>query len=76
MWGSSSISDTTPDTTVITCFEGGGFSVVIKQLGGERSWRDVAGIWADDTEYLQAAIEDGLEGSRDQRERIREDLSE
>lgn len=56
--------------------EGESFSTVVKRLAGERSWRDVAGIWEGDTDDLEAAIEDGRERSRDRRERIGEELTE
>lgn len=50
--------------------EGESFSTVVKRLAGERSWREVAGIWADDTADLDRAIEDGRERSRDRATRI------
>lgn len=46
--------------------DGESFSDVVKRLVGERSWLEVAGIWADDTED----IEEGRERSRERRERI------
>ncbi|MEF8851576.1 MAG: antitoxin VapB family protein [Haloarculaceae archaeon] len=50
--------------------EGESFSDVVKRLAGERSWSEVAGIWADETGELEAAIEEGRERSRDRRERL------
>lgn len=56
--------------------EGESFSAVVKRLAGERSWREVAGIWAGETDDLEAAIEDGRERSRDRRDRIGDELRE
>jgi predicted CopG family antitoxin len=53
---------------------GESFSDVVKRLAGERSWHDVAGIWADDTDALDDAIEAGRERSRDRRERLNDEL--
>jgi len=49
--------------------EGESFSDVVKRLAGERSWSEVAGVWADETDELESAIEDGRERSRDRRDR-------
>lgn len=38
--------------------EGESFSDVVKRLSGERSWMEVAGVWADDTADLAAAVEE------------------
>lgn len=46
------------------------FSDVVKRLCGGRSWKEVAGIWADDTADLTAAIEEGRERSRWRRDRL------
>lgn len=54
--------------------EGESFSDVVKRLSGERSWQEVAGIWADDTADLDAAIDAGRERSRQRRERIATEL--
>lgn len=54
--------------------EGESFSDVVKRLSGERSWKEVAGIWADDAPDLGAAIEEGRERSRRRRDRIDERL--
>jgi len=50
------------------------FSDVVKRLAGERSWTEVAGIWAGETDGLEDAIEEGRERSRDRRERLQDDL--
>lgn len=50
--------------------EGESFSDVVKRLAGERSWEEVAGIWADDTESIEQAIEAGRERSRERREAL------
>lgn len=39
--------------------EGESFSDVVKRLTGERSWREVAGIWGDEIDDIEAAIEAG-----------------
>lgn len=39
-----------------------------------RSFAEVAGIWADDTDDLEAAIEAGRERSRERRERVFDEL--
>lgn len=54
--------------------DGESFSDVVKRLAGERSWSEVAGIWADETDDLEDAIEAGRERSRDRRDRLRDDL--
>lgn len=54
--------------------EGESFSDVVKRLSGERSWKEVAGIWADDTADLSAAIEEGRARSRQRRDRLDERL--
>lgn len=54
--------------------EGESFSDVVKRLSGERSWQEVAGIWADETTDLDAAIDAGRERSRKRRARIAEEL--
>lgn len=54
--------------------EGESFSDVVKRLAGERSWTEVAGIWADETDGLEAAIEEGRERSRDRRDRLSDAL--
>ena len=46
--------------------EGESFSDVVKRLAGERSWREVAGIWSE-TGDLEATIEEGRERSRERR---------
>lgn len=42
--------------------EGESFSDVVKRLAGERSWTEVAGIWAGETDDLEATIEEGRLG--------------
>lgn len=54
--------------------EGESFSTVVKRLAGERSWREVAGIWAGETEEIEAAVEAGRERGRQRRERIHDEL--
>lgn len=56
--------------------EGESFSAVVKRLAGERSWREVAGIWEDETGELEDAIEEGRERSRERRERLHDELRE
>ncbi|MFB9824664.1 antitoxin VapB family protein [Halobaculum roseum] len=56
--------------------EGESFSTVVKRLAGERSWREVAGIWEGEADELEAAIEEGRERSRERRDRIADDLTE
>ena len=56
--------------------EGESFSDVVKRLAGERSWREVAGIWAGEVDDLAVAIEEGRERSRDRRERVGNELRE
>jgi len=50
--------------------EGESFSDVVKRLAGERSWQEVAGIWADDAGDVEAAVEEGRERSRERRDRL------
>ena len=38
--------------------EGESFSDVVKRLAGERSFLEVAGVWADDTADVREAIRD------------------
>ncbi|MFC6864637.1 antitoxin VapB family protein [Halomicroarcula sp. GCM10025817] len=54
--------------------EGESFSTVVKRLAGERSWREVAGIWAGETDDLADAVDAGRERSRERRERVRDEL--
>jgi predicted CopG family antitoxin len=54
--------------------EGESFSDVVKRLAGERSWSEVAGIWADDTEDLEEAIEEGRERTRERQERLADEF--
>lgn len=54
--------------------EGESFSDVVKRLAGERSWRDVAGIWAGSTDEIEESIEEGRERSRRRADRIAEEL--
>lgn len=56
--------------------EGESFSTVVKRLAGERSWGEVAGIWADGTDDLEAAVEEGRDRSRDRRNRVTDDRSQ
>lgn len=56
--------------------EGESFSDVVKRLAGERSWQEVAGIWADETDEIEATIEDGRERSRRRREQIGERIND
>lgn len=56
--------------------EGESFSAVVKRLAGERSWREVAGIWAGETSDIEATIEDGRDRSRDRRDRLTEKFRE
>jgi predicted CopG family antitoxin len=56
--------------------EGESFSDVVKRLAGERSWQEVAGIWADDVSELEDAIADGRERSRERRSRLRDAVDE
>ena len=53
--------------------EGESFSAVVKRLAGERSWREVTGIWAGDDD-LEEAVDAGRERSRERRERVRDEL--
>ena len=55
--------------------EGESFSDVVKRLAGERSWHEVAGIWADTSE-LEAAVEEGRDRSRRRREEADEAFKE
>ncbi len=52
--------------------EGESFSDVVKRLAGERSWREVAGVWSGETDDVEAAIERGRERSRSRRRSISE----
>jgi len=55
--------------------EGESFSEVVKRIDGERSWKEVAGILADDeAEKLEEKIEEGRERSRNRREHLESDL--
>ena len=57
--------------------EGESFSEVVKRIAGERSWTEVTGILSTkDAADLEAMIEDGREGSRKRRERLRADLQD
>jgi predicted CopG family antitoxin len=56
--------------------EGESFSDVVKRLAGERSWEEVAGIWAGETDELETAIEEGRERSRIRRERLADEFTE
>jgi len=56
--------------------EGESFSDVVKRLAGERSWSEVAGIWADDADDLEDAIEAGRERSRERRDRLSDTVDE
>lgn len=56
--------------------EGESFSDVVKRLAGERSWTDVAGIWADETGDIEATIAEGRDRSRQRRERIDDRLTD
>jgi predicted CopG family antitoxin len=56
--------------------EGESFSAVVKRLAGERSWREVAGIWAGETDDIEAAIQEGRKRSRDRRDRMVEEMRE
>jgi predicted CopG family antitoxin len=56
--------------------EGESFSTVVKRLAGERSWREVAGIWEGETDDLEETIAEGRERSRERRERLHDELSE
>lgn len=51
---------------------GESFSDVVKRLAGERSWDEVAGIWADGDD-LERFVEDGRERSRARRDRLPRD---
>jgi len=54
--------------------EGESFSTVVKRLAGERSWQEVAGIWAGETADLESVIDEGRERSRRRRDRIHDEL--
>ena len=57
--------------------EGESFSEVVKRIAGERSWTEVTGVLSsEDAADLEAVIEDGREGSRRRRERLRADLQD
>jgi len=45
------------------------FSDVVERLTGERSWSEVAGIWAGETDEIEGTVEDGRERSRSRRVR-------
>ena len=53
---------------------GESFSDVVKRLSGERSWQEVAGIWADETDEVEATIDAGRERSRRRRDQIAEEF--
>lgn len=40
------------------------FSAVVKRLAGDRSWMEVAGLWTDDVDEIETAIEEGRARSR------------
>ena len=54
--------------------DGESFSTVVKRLAGERSWREVAGIWEGETDDLETMIEEGRVRSRERSDRIRDEL--
>jgi predicted CopG family antitoxin len=54
--------------------EGESFSAVVKRLAGERSWQDVAGIWAGETDDLETAVEEGRQRSNARRKRLNDEL--
>lgn len=54
--------------------EGESFSDVVKRLAGERSLKEVAGIWADDVDDVRAAIEEQRAEREDELDRIAERL--
>jgi len=54
--------------------EGESFSDVVKRLAGERSWREVAGIWTDGTDEIEAAVEAGRERSRERRDAVSDEI--
>jgi len=54
--------------------EGESFSDVVKRLAGERSWSEVAGIWSDGTDDIEATIETGRDRSRGRRKRLSDDI--
>lgn len=56
--------------------EGESFSTVVKRLAGERSWREVAGIWEGETDDLEEAVAEGRKRSRARRDRIDDELTE
>lgn len=56
--------------------EGESFSDVVKRLAGERSWEDVAGIWAGDIDDIEQAIEAGRRRARKRREAIANEFSD
>ncbi|MEF8776384.1 MAG: antitoxin VapB family protein [Haloarculaceae archaeon] len=55
--------------------EGESFSDVIKRLAGDRSWSEVAGIWAGASD-IRDAIDEGRARSRDRREGADESFPE
>lgn len=54
--------------------EGESFSDVVKRLAGERSWQDVAGIWAGSVEDIEESIAEGRDRSRRRSDRVAEEL--
>jgi predicted CopG family antitoxin len=56
--------------------DGESFSDVVKRLAGERSWQEVAAIWAGETNEIEAAIEEGRDRSRKRRDRIAEHIDD
>jgi len=54
--------------------DGESFSDVVKRLAGERSWQEVAGIWADAADELETAVGTGRERGRVRRERLLDEL--
>jgi predicted CopG family antitoxin len=43
-------------------------STVVKRLAGERSWLEVTGIWAGETDDLETTVEEGRKRNRLRRE--------
>lgn len=54
--------------------EGESFSDVVKRLAGERSLKEVAGIWADDVDDVRTAIEEQRAEREEELDRIAERL--
>lgn len=50
------------------------FSDVIKNFTNEKSWKEVAGIWKDNTEDIRETIEDSRNKSKERSDRIAERL--